>query len=392
MAVNEEEGILLGAWLQGLHTEDMKYFDDSDFALVDVFRLLKAGKSALEISKESCVGITELMKMIQGYSDLFYQQIKESWQRAKIMRQLASLRGEETDVKRLQERIDFILSTRTTVQADSGLADKFIQAMDERAKAKPVNYGLPTLDTMTNGLKRKELTAIAARPSVGKSAFALQVAAHVRECGQKVLFFPLEMSSLQLMERLCVAKHKAEYENIKTGKFPNNSQVIAQDYIHDLEKEGLFKMYEGISDIEKIRAAIRQEKPFLVVIDQLTQMKARKNFNGKREQFSYMTSELKAMAMKENVAIILLCQINRDAQNNEPTMANLKESGSIEEDSDNVILLHRIPLDKLKHPERVKPYETIININLAKQRSGATGEFLAGFNAPRFRFYEKTGG
>ncbi len=386
-----EERILLGAWLQGLHTEDMQYFEDADFQLVDVFRLLKAGKSALEISKESCVGITELMKMIQGYSDLFYQQIKESWQKAKILRQIARL-GDEKDVQKILERIDFLLTSRTSVQADSGLADKFIKAMDERAKAKPVKYGLPTLDSMTNGLKRKELTAIAARPSVGKSAFALQVAAHVRECGQKVLFFPLEMSSLQLMERLCISKHKADYENIKTGRFQNNSQVIAQDYIHDLEKEGLFKMYEGVSDIEKIRVAIRQEKPFLVVIDQLTQMKARKSFNGKREQFSYMTNELKAMAMKENVAIMLLCQINRDAQNNEPTMANLKESGSIEEDSDNVILLHKIPLDKLEHPERVKPYEAIININLAKQRSGETGNFLVGFNAPRFRFYEKTGG
>lgn len=385
-----EERILLGAWLQGLHTEDMQYFEDSDFQLVDVFRLLKAGKSALEISKESCVGITELMKMIQGYSDLFYQQIKESWQKAKILRQIARL-GDEKDVQKIQERIDFLLTSRTSVQADSGLADKFIKAMDERAKATPVKYGLPTLDSLTNGLKRKELTAIAARPSVGKSAFALQVAAQVRECGQKVLFFPLEMSSLQLMERLCVSKHKADPISIKTGKFQNNSHVIAQDYIHDLEKEGLFKLYEGISDIEKIRSAIRQEKPFLVVIDQLTQMKARKSFSGKREQFSYMTNELKAMAMQENVAIMLLCQINRDAQNNEPTMANLKESGSIEEDSDNVILLHRVPLDKLSNPDAVKPYEMIININLAKQRSGETGAFLVGFNASRFRFYEKGG-
>ena len=312
----------------------------------------------------------------------------EAWHKEKILRQIASI-GSEKDVEKIQERIDFLLTTRSTVKADSDLSERFMKEMEEREKAKPVKYGLPTLDEMTGGLKRKELTAVAARPSVGKSAFALQIASHVQESGQKVLFFPLEMSALQTIERLCVMKQVADPKSIKTGRFQNNSIVLAQDYIYELEKSGLFKIFEGIGDIEKIRAAIRQENPFLVVVDQLTQMKANKPFKSKREQFSYMTNELKAMAMHEDVAIMLLCQLNRGAEADEPTMANLKESGSIEEDSDNVIMLHRVQRDQLRIPDMWAEWETPVNINLAKQRSGETGSFLSGFNASRFRFYEK---
>ena len=380
--------MLFGSWLQGQNLDDMQQFEETDFHMNDLFRLLRSGKTFLQISRETSYKMTDLAKMMQEYSFLFYRQIVEAWQKEKILRQIANI-GSEKDVEKIQERIDFLLTTRSTVKADSDLSERFMKEMEEREKAKPVKYGLPTLDEMTGGLKRKELTAVAARPSVGKSAFALQIASHVQESGQKVLFFPLEMSALQTIERLCVMKQVADPKSIKTGRFQNNSIVLAQDYIYELEKSGLFKIFEGIGDIEKIRAAIRQENPFLVVIDQLTQMKANKPFKSKREQFSYMTNELKAMAMHENVAIMLLCQVNRDAQNSEPTMANLKESGSIEEDSDNVIMLHRVQRDQLRIPDMWAEWETPVNINLAKQRSGETGSFLSGFNASRFRFYEK---
>lgn len=383
-----EERMLFGSWLQGQNLDDMQQFEETDFHMNDLFRLLKSGKTALQISRETSYKMTDLAKMMQEYSFLFYRQIVEAWQKEKILRQIASI-GSEKDVEKIQERIDFLLTTRSTVKADSDLSERFMKEMEEREKAKPVKYGLPTLDEMTGGLKRKELTAVAARPSVGKSAFALQIASHVQESGQKVLFFPLEMSALQTIERLCVMKQVADPKSIKTGRFQNNSIVLAQDYIYELEKSGLFKIFEGIGDIEKIRAAIRQENPFLVVVDQLTQMKANKPFKSKREQFSYMTNELKAMAMHEDVAIMLLCQLNRGAEADEPTMANLKESGSIEEDSDNVIMLHRVQRDQLRIPDMWAEWETPVNINLAKQRSGETGSFLSGFNASRFRFYEK---
>lgn len=129
----------------------------------------------------------------------------------------------------------------------------------------------------------------------------------------------------------------------------------------------------------------------MVVIDQLEQMRCSgEKFKDKRERFSYMTNQLKRISMTEDVAVWLACQVNRDASQSEPTLANLKESGSIEEDSDNVILLHRIPVEKMASSGWDDNNRPMI-INVAKQRSGATGAINAQFIANKFTFYDLEG-
>jgi len=386
----EEQRILLGSWLLEQNLDDISQFTDEDFPnYAQVFRLIREGKNALSISKITGLPISELAQMQSEYNFMFYRQIVEDITRRKIMAQLSMLSSSNEDIGSIREKIDWILNSRNVVEPARKLAEIFGNEMIERADRVPISYGIPTLDRLTGGLKKKELTIIAARPSVGKSAVALQIANHVHEKGNKVLYFPLEMSTMQTMERLLISKGLADSRNLITGKLGQESYSKSVEYLRKFEKLDTFKIYEGQSDIEKIHSAVKNEKPKVVVIDQLTQLKSNKRFNSIREKFSYMTNSLKSMAMSEDVAIILLCQVNRDAQNLEPTMANLKESGSIEEDADNIILLHRIDREDLNNPNEWSPYETAINVNLAKHRAGQTGSFLMAFYAEQMKFYEK---
>ncbi len=383
-----EERILLGGWLLGYNLDDMNQFESTDFIHYgQIFRLLKEGNNALDITRKMNISIVELAKMQQEYSGLFYSQIFEQWQKDKILRQIAQV-DKSADVEAIKDRIDYLLESRETVKDNTGWANLFTQEMTRRASEKTIRYGLPTLDRMTGGLRRKELTTVAARPSVGKSAFGLQIAMKVWSAGQKVLYFPLEMSTVQTLSRIVISNELADTWKIKSGKLSDNEMMFAQDMVAEIEKSRRFKIYEGQGNIETILTAIKREKPFLVVVDQLTQMTAPKRFQSVRERFSYMTNTLKKIAMEQDVAVMMLCQINRNAQNTTPTMADLKESGSIEEDSDNIIMLHRLDPSKADDPS-AWINEQPMRIMLEKQRDGETGEFIAAFNSRRFTFYER---
>lgn len=385
----DTERILLGGWLKGEHIEDLQQVNDKDFFNQQIVRLLKEGKTALEISNLANINIGELMQMTVGVSDFFYKQALNVYLNECIRRELQEMQGSSID--EIKAKLAYIDRTNDTVSDDKNLAVEYLNEVTERSKREIVKYNkLPTLNRLTDGIRRKELTTVAARPAVGKSAFALQVALGVQAAGKKVLYFPLEMSRAQTFDRILCHRGLAESKELRNGSIENHKLQFAVDHIDRLEKQGLFKVYEGVAQLEKIEKAIIQEKPFLVVIDQLTQLKSKKPFGSVREKFSYMTSTLKAIAMREDVAVLLLCQVNRGADNVKPTMANLKESGSIEEDSDNVILLHRLVRENLDNPSKINwQKEVPILLSLSKQRSGETGDFTLLFEPAIFTFFEK---
>lgn len=374
------EEILIGVWLKGECLEDLADVDAKDFAYQKVVNLLQQGKNAVEIAKLSGVPIAELLAMTTHNPDIFYKQAIHAYREQRLRRKLARGEYSFSEVKNEISKLEGTLDD--DIQADKDYATQYMQELGERRNRVTAKWiKLPTLQYMTDGIKPKELTTVAARPSVGKSAFALQIATGVAEQSKKVLYFPLEMSKGQTFDRILQARG-FDARDLRNGRIIDGSRYAeAMDIIDSFERSGKFKIYEGKSNINYIESAIKTEKPFLVVIDQLTQMRGGGKFNSIRERFSYMTSTLKAIAMRENVAVILLAQVNRSAQSSEPTMADLKESGSIEEDSDNVILLHR--------QEQDDGFESI-KVKLAKQRGGETGEFNAGFNKQTMTFYERS--
>jgi replicative DNA helicase len=385
--MKEYEEILLGTWLRGENLQDLKYVKEDDFADRQLVTDLKAGKNMLQIGTERG-DLHKLADLSTFRSDVLYRQSLAEVMSLQIKRDIANMESLDD----VYMKIDYLRGiTLDDIQEAQDPAVSLLNELNERAKRQTIKWDkLPTLNNLTVGIKRKELTAIAARPSVGKSAFALQIAYGAWKQGAKVLYFPLEMSTDQCFARLLVANKYATAKEIQTGVFQDNAKLqLGIDHIADIDRSKRFKVYEGEGQIEHIESVIKKEKPFVVVIDQLTQLRAKKPFGDIRAKFSYMTSNLKRIAMQENVAVLLLCQINRNADNTKPTMANLKESGSIEEDSDNVILLHRLNAEDLSNADTID-WSTLrpMLLNLAKQRDGETSEFKMMFKPSTFEFYE----
>ena len=386
--MNDGEKVLLGSWLMGYNLEDMEKFTEEDFSRPDIFNCLKSGKNNFEVHESLGIPILELYEIQNHFAPSFYTNARYSWLKDKLQRKIMECTTPEQATELLREFVE-LQTMKECIKAETNLAERFEETVKARANREIVCYGLQELDNMTLGLHRTELTTIGARPAVGKSTFALQIALNVVEQGQKVLYFPLEMSTEQTLDRIAMMYGYTDAASLRTGRGMNKvkfNQALGQ--ISALELSGRFKVYEGKNRLNCIAATTKQEKPFLVVIDQLTQLTCNQRYSSKREQFSYMTSALKRMAMEEKIAVILLAQINRTAQDTPPTMAQLKESGSIEEDSDNVILLHRMSEEELEC--RGITGKIPYMVDLAKQRSGEAGKFGAVFYKQNLKFFSTT--
>lgn len=399
---HEHEKLILGAWICGEHLDDMKLLKPTDFQVysnvVDYMQrhgVTGDGVDYEGISKACNIPLAELSNCIASYHDLMYQRCMKELLGQKLQRKVRSVNS-SGDIDKLFE--DYELYKNYGFQKElpkpyEGFMYNLVKEFDARQRQELVPTGLPKLDAMMCGIKRKELTTIGARPSVGKSAFSLQIALNIAWKGYRTLYFPLEMSAVATMERIAYKLTDVPVEHMKRGTLSRDDyRKLSEDLspMDALEEKRNFLMYEGENELETITELIKRDKPYLVVIDQLEQLRARKDFKDKRERFSHMTSELKRLSMAENVAVILCCQVGRSSQGKEPTMDNLKESGSIEEDSDNVILLHRLEAEEMFNPDDWQTKKPVL-VNLAKQRSGETGKLVTAFIPNKLKFYEVEG-
>lgn len=253
--------------------------------------------------------------------------------------------------------------------------------------------GIPTgyseLDRMTSGLNNSDLIIVAARPSVGKTAFALNIAQNVATRSRKnVAIFSLEMDSNQLMIRILCAEGNIDAANLRNGKLTNEEWTKLTMAMGVISNSPLFiDDTPGIS-IEEIKKKCRKLKRerglSLVLIDYLqlvTVMQSNKSTN-RQEEVSIISKSLKALARELNVPIIALSQLSRGVesrQDKRPMMSDIRESGSIEQDADVVAFLYRD--DYYNADTEAK---NIIEIIISKQRNGPTGvvelAFIKEFN------------
>ena len=235
-------------------------------------------------------------------------------------------------------------------------------------------------DRITTGLHPNEFIIVAARPAVGKTAFALNLAVHVAMTQEKsVAIFNMEMSAEQLAMRILASLGQLDGFKLKTGKLMNQDWRRINEASAQLANTNLvIDDTPGIT-IGEIRAKCRrlassENGLSLVVIDYLQLISGGKNYGANRQQeVSDISRSLKTLAMELGVPIIALSQLSRGVESREdkrPMMSDLRESGSIEQDADIVMFLHRD--DYYNKEARMEDNNSIIEINIAKHRSGPT--------------------
>ena len=245
-----------------------------------------------------------------------------------------------------------------------------------------ISTGIEKLDQMTAGFQKDEFIIIGARPSVGKTALALNMAAHIAFHKKiPIAFFSLEMSSIALVQRLISSEAMVQAQNLRSGflssaDFKKIVDIMGVTYeapFHIVDMPNM-KLLDLRSQARKLRS---QQQVEIIFIDYLGLIGHDNNSLPRYEQISEISRSLKSLARELHIPVVVLCQLNRDAQFETPTLANLRDSGSIEQDADLVLFLNREAPKKKKNDneeEKQGPIDTIsTDLIVAKQRNGPTG-------------------
>jgi len=247
--------------------------------------------------------------------------------------------------------------------------------------------GIPTgfteLDSMTAGFQRNDLIIVAARPSVGKTAFALNIAQNVgTKAGENVAIFSLEMGAEQLVMRMLCAEGNINAQNLRTGSLTDEDWRKLTMAMGSLSNSGIFIDDTPGIRINEIRSKCRRLKQEhglgMILIDylQLIQGSGRSNEN-RQQEVSEISRSLKALARELEVPVIALSQLSRGVeqrQDKRPMMSDIRESGSIEQDADIVAFLYRDD-----YYDKESENKNIIEIIIAKQRNGPVGTVSLAF-------------
>lgn len=261
-----------------------------------------------------------------------------------------------------------------------------------------VPSGFSSLDRITSGWQRSDLVIIAARPSMGKTAFVLSMSRNMAVNHSKtVAFFSLEMSSIQLVTRLISSETELGSEKLRSGNLKDHEWQQLEHKIKNLENAKFFiddtpaiTLFELRSKCRKLKT---REKIDLVVIDYLQLMAGPKESKGNREQEVSMISRgLKAIAKELDLPIIALSQLNRSVEMRSglkrPQLSDLRESGAIEQDADIVIFIHRPEKMGLTEDEAGNSTRGLAQIIIAKHRNGAVTDVDLRFREEFARFEE----
>lgn len=281
----------------------------------------------------------------------------------------------------IQEAYDMLRTAAARTDGLSGLAS-----------------GFHKLDKMTSGWQNSDLIIIAARPAMGKTAFVLSMAKNIAVNNKvPVALFSLEMSNVQLVNRLIVNVCEIPGEKIKSGQlapyewgqldYKIKELYDAPLYVDDTPSLSVFELRT------KARRLVREHDVKIIIIDYLQLMNASgMSFGSRQEEVSTISRSLKGLAKELNIPIIALSQLNRGVENREgvdgkrPQLSDLRESGAIEQDADMVCFIHRPEYYKIYTDEKGNDLHGMAEIIIAKHRNGAVGDVLLRFRGEFARF------
>lgn len=271
----------------------------------------------------------------------------------------------------------------------SGRLDRIDEAF--MGAAKLTKTGLIDLDRqLGGGFENGSLVIIAARPSMGKSSLAIQLAEHIQNSEAAVLIFTIEMVNGQVIDRLISTKSKISSDKLRTGKLDDDDWNKLTNSMPHLKSLNILlddKTHTLNGMKAKARSVKRKYGLSCVIVDYIGLMI--EDGDTREQQLSNISRGLKALAKELDIQVIALSQLNRSLEqrtNKRPIMSDLRDSGAIEQDADMIIFIYR---DEYYNPD--SPHVGIAELNLAKNRNGATGTVMTVFDKVHTQFLDFAG-
>ena len=283
---------------------------------------------------------------------------------------------------------------------DQYLQEQASAAVDPEFSGMPIMSGFPDLDEYLGGLQRADLIILGARPSMGKSSLAVNMAVNAAKSGQTCGVFSLEMTREQLAMRILASEAEIDSHRLRLGLYTHFEEARIIDSIGRLSDLPVFiddTPYQGMVEMRgKARRLALEQGLDLLVVDylQLVQGKQRWGQSNRVQEITEISRELKGLAGDLKVALIACSQLNRMVENrpnNRPRLSDLRDSGSIEQDADVVMFIHREDVYTTEdewnqmHPGQEYP-RNIAEIIIAKHRKGPTGSVQLQFIDTLVRF------
>ncbi len=292
-------------------------------------------------------------------------------------------RGARESLSNAEQRIFGITDGRGDNQV-AEIRDVLHDAMDRldarmrgEQTASSVETGFTELDAITSGLHESELIILAARPGMGKTALAMNIAEHVSiEMEVPVLFVSLEMGAIELAERLLCSRAKVNGHRLRNGSISNDERRELVRTAGEISEAKLFVDDTPSRTVTEIAAASRrirrrEERLGLIVIDYLQLLEPDNPKDPRQEQVAKIARRLKGLAREMKVPVLCLAQLNRQAEDNRdhvPRLSHLRESGAIEQDADVVMFIHRE--EYFRRGDERDEVAGEAEIHIAKQRNG----------------------
>jgi replicative DNA helicase len=374
--------------------------------ILSVTAKLKESGSLSEIGGSSY--LTKLIESVPTSSHVehYAKIVKEK----KLLRDLIRTSAEITeqavnpsdDIENLFDEIEqkiFAISQRSISQKFVAVKEELKSAYERIEKihsGDTVYRGIPTgftaLDNLLSGLQRSDLIMIGARPSLGKTAFVLDIARHVAiNEKQPVGLFSLEMSKEQVIDRLIAAEAQVPLWKLRSGRLKDDTDFeLVQHALNTLSESPLFIDDMPSPNILQMRSMARRLQAehglSLLIIDYLQLIQPRTNAESMVQQITEISRGLKGMARELNVPVLAVSQLSRAVDQREikvPRLSDLRESGSLEQDADVVMFIYRKDRDKINiSPEE----ENLAEIIIAKHRNGPLGTIKLKFDAEKTSF------
>ena len=301
-------------------------------------------------------------------------------------------------LQKAEEKILGITRSRTDSEFKSGetLFDttlEEVRKVQEDGSATGVRTLYSDLDNYTNGFQKGSLNILAARPSMGKTALALNFAVNAAQISHgSVAIFSLEMPADQIAKRILSMKSKVDLQKINTGNLSDSEWSRLYEASQELKNQNFYiDDTPGITVGDMLARArkLSQEKGlFMVIVDYIQLMSSNSKAESRQQEVSEISRKLKAMARELNVPVIALSQLSRaveSRQDKRPMLSDLRESGALEQDADIVMFLYRDSYynrDKQNSSERED-----VELNLAKHRNGDVGSIKLAFEKEYNAFY-----